>query len=88
MPQHKSAEKRMRTSAKRRERNRQVRARVRGAIRRFREAAASERPAELQRVTRELDNAVRKGVLKENTCNRMKSRLAKAANRAAAATAS
>jgi small subunit ribosomal protein S20 len=71
----------MRTSAKRRERNRQVRSRVRSAVRRFTEAAPQEKPVELQRLTSELDNAVRKGVLKENTASRMKSRFAKALNR-------
>jgi small subunit ribosomal protein S20 len=84
MPQHKSAWKRVRTSAKRRERNRAVRAEVRTAIRRFEEAAKDEKPALLPQAASSLDNAVRKGIVKESTANRRKSRLAKSINRLAA----
>jgi len=85
MPQHKSAEKRIRTSERQRERNRSVRSRVRTAIRKFEEAPADQKPAALREVSSELDNAVRKGVIKENTANRKKSRLALSLNRQAAA---
>lgn len=81
MPQHKSAWKRVRTSAKRRERNRAVRAEVRTAIRHFEEAAKDEKPALLREAASTLDNAVRKGIVKESTANRRKSRLAKSLNR-------
>jgi len=81
MPQHKSAVKRMRTNAKRRDRNRQVRSRVHTALRRLEEAPAETQAEELRRVTSELDNAVRKGVVKKNTANRRKSRLTKRLNR-------
>ncbi len=77
MPQHKSCWKRMRTSAKQRNRNRQVRSVVRSAIRRYREAAEPERAGLLPETTSVIDTAVRKGVLKKPTANRIKSRLAR-----------
>jgi len=84
MPQHKSAVKRIRTSERQRERNRSVRSRVRTAIRKFEEGAAERKAELLREATSELDNAVRKGVIKESTANRKKSRLARGLNRAAA----
>jgi small subunit ribosomal protein S20 len=81
MPQHKSAWKRVRTSAKRRDRNRTVRAEVHTAIRHFEEAAKDEKAALLRKATSVLDNAVRKGVVKDRTASRRKSRLAKRLNR-------
>lgn len=77
MPQHKSAEKRARQNEKRRDRNREVRSRLRTAIRRFREASLAEKPELMRQATSELDNAVRKGIIKENTANRRKSRMAR-----------
>jgi len=87
MPQHKSAWKRVRTSAKRRDRNRAVRAEVRTAIRRFEEAAKEQKATLLRQATSMLDNAVRKGIVKEAVANRRKSRLAKSLNRQAAGAA-
>ncbi|MFH1143072.1 MAG: 30S ribosomal protein S20 [Candidatus Eisenbacteria bacterium] len=84
MPQHKSAVKRIRTSDRQRLRNRSVRTRMRNAVRKFEEASAQEKAAALRLATSELDNAVRKGVIKENTANRKKSRLARSLNRLAA----
>lgn len=88
MPQHKSAWKRVRTSARLREHNRAVRAEVRTAIRRFEEAPKDEKPTLLRQAASSLDNAVRKGIVKESTANRRKSRLAKSLNRLAADPAS
>jgi len=85
MPQHKSAGKRIRKSEKQRERNRAVRARVRTALRRLDEAPVAEQSESLRQATSELDNAVRKGVIKKNTANRKKSRLAKRVQRATSA---
>ena len=85
MPQHKSAGKRMRTSAQQRERNRAVRSQMRAAIRRYREAAPAEKEALLPETASLIDNAVRKGILKENTANRTKSRLVKLLQREQAA---
>ncbi|MCK4304600.1 MAG: 30S ribosomal protein S20 [Candidatus Eisenbacteria sp.] len=80
MPQHKSAWKRMRTSAKQRTRNRAVRSQVRHAIRTYREADPSKKPDLLPATISKIDNAVRKGVIKDATANRMKSRFANLAN--------
>jgi small subunit ribosomal protein S20 len=87
MPQHKSAWKRVRTSEKRRDRNRSVRAEVHTAIRQFQEAPKDEKAEQLRKATSVLDNAVRKGVVKDRTASRRKSRLAKLLNRLNAAPA-
>lgn len=88
MPHHKSAEKRMRTSERDRKRNVAVKSQVRGATRKLREEVKSETAPELLRSAHSvLDNASRKGVVHKNTVNRMKSRLAKAVNRARKSTA-
>jgi ribosomal protein S20 len=87
MPQHRAQWKSIRRSEKQRERNRQARARVRTALRRFREAPPSEQPEQLSKASSALDVAVRKGVVKKATANRRKSRLALAANRATQAAA-
>jgi small subunit ribosomal protein S20 len=81
MPQHKSAWKRVRTTAKRSERNRAARAAMRTAIRRFKEAPKEEKPELLRQATSMLDNAVRKGIEKDRTASRRKSRLARLLNR-------
>ena len=81
MPQHKSAWKRMRTSAKQQARNRAVRSQVRMAIRQFREAGTEEKANLLPATASSIDNAVRKGVIKNATADRIKSRLAKTINR-------
>jgi small subunit ribosomal protein S20 len=87
MPQNKSAWKRTRTNAKRRDRNRAVRAEVRTAIRKLKEAARGDQPALLRQASSVLDTAARKGVLREQTANRRKSRLAKLLNRLASESA-
>ncbi len=85
MPQHKSAEKRMRTSVKARQRNRAVKSKVKGAIKAFDKAESPEERAEqLRRASAELDRAARKGVLPTRRVDRKKSRLARAHNRASA----
>lgn len=84
MPHNKSTEKRMRTSERDRRKNVAVRSQVRTAIRRFRENIGKENAPELlRRAESVLDNAVRKGVLHPRTSDRQKSRLAKAAHKAA-----
>lgn len=79
MPQHKSCWKRMRTSARQRDRNRAARSEVRSAIRTYRETAAASQAGALPAATSAIDNAVRLGVLKKATANRLKSRLARTA---------
>ncbi len=87
MPQHKSAWKRMRTSAKQRAYNRAVRSQVRKAVKSYRDATPDEKSTLLSGTTSIIDNAVRKGVLKNATADRLKSRLALQLNRERAATA-
>jgi small subunit ribosomal protein S20 len=81
LPHHRSAKKRLRQNEKRRLRNRAVKSRVHTAIRKLREASPEEMPERLRIAMSELDNALRKGVLKEGTVNRRKSRLARWVNK-------
>jgi small subunit ribosomal protein S20 len=79
MPNHKSAEKRVRQSERRRVINRSNRARLRTAVKNLR-ATLSKGPgkdaAELLPTTiSEIDKAVQKGVLHRNAAARHKSRL-------------
>lgn len=77
----KSAEKRARTSEKRRMYNRSIKSRVRTMVTKFEQAAASgERESASARFVQaasELDKAVSKGVLHKNLAARKKSRMAK-----------
>jgi small subunit ribosomal protein S20 len=77
-----SAKKRIRQSAERQARNRALRSRVRGAIKKFRGGPETERPEMLGATVSEIDRAKKKGVLHRNAAARYKSRLAR---RAAAA---
>src|SRR5690606_34312372 len=74
----KSAIKRIRTSEKRRLRNRAIRSSVRTAIKKFERALGQvereESEALLRYALRKLDKAVTKGVLHRNTAARKKSR--------------
>ncbi len=91
MPNIKSAKKRMRQSIKRTARNRVRKEKLKKAIKSYKHVlAAGETQAigeELKKATRAIDKAKVKGVLHKNTASRRKSRLAKAANRVAAAKA-
>lgn len=87
MPQHKSCKKRMLTSAKERARNRAVKTQVRHTIRDYIAATPEEKSALLRQTFSVIDNAARKGVIKDATADRRKSRLAKLLNREQAATA-
>lgn len=85
MPQHKSCEKRMRSTQKQNARNRHVKSSVKTAAKKFR-AAGSEEAEELYRaVSSELDLAARKGVIPRKRADRRKSRLALERNRRVAA---
>jgi small subunit ribosomal protein S20 len=74
----KSALKRIRTTAKRRLRNRTVKSSVRAAVRKFNDLTSVEA---LRTAMSALDKAVSKGVLHRNTAARKKSRLAHKLNR-------
>ncbi len=88
MPNHKSAEKRVRQSERRRDINQGHRTRLRGSIKKLRSALAGGDPkasgALLPTTVSEIDKAVQKGVLHRNTAARHKSRLTVRVNQAAA----
>jgi small subunit ribosomal protein S20 len=79
MPNHKSAEKRVRQTAKRKEVNTRNRSKLRTQIKKLRSALASgdkKQSQELLQPTISLiDKSVNKGVLHRNTAARYKSRL-------------
>ncbi len=91
MPNIKSAKKRMRQSIKRTARNRVRKEKLKKALKSYRGALAagdaSVAAQELVKATRAVDKAGVKGILHKNTVNRKKSRLARAANRMAKASA-
>jgi small subunit ribosomal protein S20 len=79
----KSAIKRIRTSEKRRQRNRAVRTRVRSAIKTARAAVTTtggDAATAVLQAIRALDKAVTKGVIHRNTASRKKSLLARRLN--------
>jgi small subunit ribosomal protein S20 len=87
MPNHKSAEKRVRQSEKRRVINRSNRSKVRTYIKKVHVALDSGKSDEIQSVLPEtisvIDKAVQKGVMHKNAAARYKSRLTLKANQAA-----
>ena len=87
MANTKSAEKRIRQSAKRNERNRAVRSAMRTAIKKVRGAVAAGDGETAETALREavqiIDRTVSKNVVHRNTAARTKSRLVKAARAAA-----
>jgi small subunit ribosomal protein S20 len=84
MPNHKSSEKRVRQSEKRRVINRSHRTKVRTYIKKLRTALESGKSEEIQTVLPEaisvIDKSVQKGVLHKNAAARYKSRLTVQAN--------
>lgn len=88
MPNHKSSEKRVRQSERRRQINRSNRTRVRSAIKKLRATLSSGNGQELKTLLPEtistIDKAVQKGVMHKNAAARYKSRLTTNANELAA----
>lgn len=85
MASHKSAEKRARQDAKRRERNRTIRARTRSVLKGVREeleAGTGDLVARARQAESALRRAASKGVIPKRRASRLVSRLAKRANRA------
>jgi small subunit ribosomal protein S20 len=86
MPNHKSAEKRVRQSEKRRAINRSNRTKVRTYIKKLRGALESGSQMDVEQTLPEtisvIDKAVQKGVLHANAAARYKSRLTVSANQA------
>ena len=84
MPNHKSAEKRVRQSEKRRVINRGHRTKVRTYIKKLREALDSGDKAQVDKALPEtisvIDKSIQKGVLHANAAARYKSRLTAQAN--------
>jgi small subunit ribosomal protein S20 len=87
MPNHKSAEKRVRQNESRRIINRSNRSRLRSAIKDLRGVLATgpakDATAMLPKTVSEIDKAVQKGVLHRNAAARQKSRLTARVNQAA-----
>lgn len=84
MANHRSAEKRHRQSLKRLERNKHIRATVRGAVKRARTAAAAgaeDAEQQFHLAEKTLRRAVSKGVYRSETVSRTVSRLHKALHR-------
>ena len=78
MPHHKSAAKRVITNAKRRVRNISATTRMRSVIRQVRSATTRSAPeAAYREATAVLDRTASKGVIKKETANRHKARLAR-----------
>ena len=88
MPNHKSAEKRMRQNERRRKINRGNRSRVRTAIKGLRSALGTGDAKQVQALLPEtistIDKAVQNGALHKNAAARYKSRLTASANATAA----
>ena len=87
MPNHKSAEKRVRQSEKRRVINRSHRTKVRTFIKKMRAALESDKGDDVQTALpvtiSVIDKAVQKGVMHKNAAARYKSRLTVRANQTA-----
>lgn len=87
MPNHKSAEKRVRQNEKRRVINRGHRSKVRTYIKKLRAALDSGKSEDVQSVLPEvisvIDKSVQKGVMHKNAAARYKSRLTVRANQTA-----
>jgi len=87
MPNHKSAEKRVRQNEKRRDINRGNRGRLRTSIKKLRTALAAggaDAAALLPETISTIDKAVQKGVLHKNAAARYKSRLTARVNQSGA----
>ncbi len=86
MPNHKSAEKRVRQNEKRRVINRGHRTKVRTYIKRLRSALETAEKQQIDQILPEaisvIDKSVQKGVLHANAAARYKSRLTAQANQA------
>jgi small subunit ribosomal protein S20 len=85
MANTKQAKKRAGQSIKRRDRNRSVKSATKTVLKESRAAVAepSKAKAAISTTASTLDVAVRKGVLHKKTASRLKSRIAKSANKAA-----
>ena len=88
MPNVKSAEKRMRTSKIREQRNKAARSRLRTAVKKSRQAEGDTAESSFLEAKSLLDRAARKRLIHPNKAARLKSKLAKLANAANSASES
>ncbi len=88
MPNHKSSEKRVRQSEKRRDINRSHRTRLRSSLKKLRTALSEGNAGNISEVLpttiSTIDKAIQKGVLHRNAAARHKSRLTRRVNQATA----
>jgi small subunit ribosomal protein S20 len=82
-----SAEKRMRQTARRQQRNRSARTRLRSTVKAYRAANENDKAKLLGATVSEIDHALKKGVIHRNAAARYKSRLARKAKAAKASKA-
>ena len=83
MPHHKSASKRLLTNEKSRLRNMAVKSELRKEIKAMRAETGEAGTAKVSEIYASLDRAARKGVIPQSRANRLKSRLARHAQRSA-----
>jgi small subunit ribosomal protein S20 len=76
----KSAEKRIKQTAKKQAKNRSIRARLRTAVKEHRAGDAGAQSKKLPETYSEIDTALKKGVIHRNAAARYKSRLARKAS--------
>jgi small subunit ribosomal protein S20 len=79
MPHSKQAKKRNRQSEERRLRNKNVKSRMKTAMKRVTKAAEGERPTALAEAQKRIDKAAKTSAIHKNAAARLKSRLARAA---------
>ena len=85
MPQHKSAKKRVKTSLRKKERNKVYKTKLKNVVKKVREEEVKETAVKsLQEATAVLDKLVSKGIIHKNKAANQKSKLAKAVNKLAA----
>jgi small subunit ribosomal protein S20 len=85
MPQHKSAKKRVKTSLRKKERNKVYRTKLKNVVKKVREEDVQETAVKsLTEATVLLDKLVSKGIIHKNKAANQKSKLAKAVNKLAA----
>ncbi len=85
MPQHKSSEKRMRTSKKENARNRAVKSTLKTMTKKLEASGADDAEAMYRELASELDRSAKKGIIPRRRADRKKSRLALAINKKKAA---
>jgi small subunit ribosomal protein S20 len=85
MPQHKSAKKRVKTSERKKERNKVYKTKLKNVIKKVREEEVSETAVKsLTEATSVLDKLVSKGIIHKNKAANQKSKLAKVVKKLAA----